>query len=449
MKQLKPRRKISGALALPGDKSISHRAALMGLLVSEPLQITNYSDGADCEATLAAVESLGVEIQRGSKPGDLTLTPPAEIVVSNPLLDCGNSGTTARLLTGLLSGLGVAVELTGDESLRSRPMERVIKPLTELGAGFESSDGRLPLKILGGATGSINYTLPVPSAQVKSALLLAACAGHGAAIVTEPIATRDHTERMLKHLGARIDVSSPRIEIREDTDDPRRKSRVVLDDWQSRVTVRGNGVLGGGVIDIPGDISTAAFLFAAAAIGRGEVSITNVGLNKTRTAFLECLRSVGCEVDIDRRAELAGEPRGRVTVRGSELRSRKISGALAAGLIDEIPIVGVMACFAEGPTVIRDVGELRVKESDRLAAIAENLRLMGASVGTIDDDGLVIEAKGEMQPADFRSFGDHRIAMALVIASMFLPGTSTIDDIECVGVSCPRFFEMIEQISRP
>ena len=452
--KLNPRRKIAGTITLPGDKSISHRAALMGLLVDGPLTITNYSDGADCRATLEAVKSLGATVQGDSD--NLTITPADKIVAADSVIDCGNSGTTARLLAGLLSGCGVAVELTGDESLRSRPMDRIINPLSEFGAKFDNPSGTLPLKLLGGpvgaigatgATGSINYTMPVPSAQVKSALLLAACAGGGTAIVTEPIATRDHTERMLAHLKANIQVSAPRVEIQDDPHDPRKKTRTVLDNWQSRVTVHGNGKLSAAAIDIPGDISTAAFFFAAAAIGKGEVTITNVGLNQTRTAFLEYLKSIGCAVAIDQRREISAEPRGRVTVTGAPLKGRKISGEFSARLIDEIPIIATVACFAEGPTIIRDVAELRVKESNRLESIASNLRLMGAGVGMIDDDGLVIEAKGEMQPADFKSYGDHRIAMSVAIASLFLSGDSTLDDAECVSVSCPTFFELLDKIA--
>lgn len=442
---LNPRKTIAGTISLPGDKSISHRAALMSLLVDGTLAIKHYSDGADCQASLEAIKSLGATVKTVSD--GLTITPPDKIVVTNPVIDCGNSGTTARLLTGLLSGFDVTVELSGDESLRSRPMDRVIHPLIELGAKFDNDSGKLPLKLLGGANGSINYTLPVPSAQVKSAVLLAACAGGGTAIVTEPIATRDHTERMLAHLSAKIKVSAPRVEIKDDPLDPRKKTRTVLDEWQSQVTVHGNGKLTAAAIDIPGDISTAAFFFAAAAIGKGEVTITNVGLNPTRTAFLEYLRSVGCSVTIDQRSEVSHEPRGRVRVNGGPLKGRKISGHLSARLIDEIPIIATIACFAEGPTVIRDVSELRVKESNRLESIANNLRLMGAAVGMIDDDGLVIEAQSEMQPADFKSYGDHRIAMSLAIAALFLPGVSTLDDTECVSVSCPGFFELLDQIA--
>lgn len=449
MRELAPRRKIHGDLTLPGDKSISHRAALFSLLLDGPLTIRNYSDGEDCQSTLKAVSALGAEVTDSVADGDsciLTITPPQSVKTPGASIDCGNSGTTARLLLGLLSGLDVAVELTGDESLSRRPMERVTDPLSVMGASFSATNGGLPLRALGGAHGSIDFRPKTPSAQVKSALLLAACAGGGTAIVTEDVITRDHTERMLQNFGANVRVSSPRVGLSEDPLDPRKKIRHRLDNWKARVAVTGNATLSANEIDVPGDFSTAAFFFACAAIGRGTVTIRNLGLNPTRTAFLEHLKAVGCEVTIENRVTISEEPRGTVRVTGVDLKGRKISGRVATGMIDEIPIVAVMACFAEGTTVIRDVGELRVKETDRLETIAVNLRKMGAAVGVVED-GLVIEAKGEMQPADFDSFGDHRIAMAMSVAALFLPGKSTLVNDEVTAISCPRFFELLQSIS--
>ncbi len=447
MKTLKPHRKIHGTLALPGDKSISHRAALLSLLTEDTLRIINYSDGEDCAASLDAVRSLGCTVERQSE-STLTIKPPESFPTETVKIDCGNSGTTARLLTGILSGLDIPAEIVGDDSLSKRPMKRIVEPLRELGARFDDSTETLPLYPLGGAHGNLEYRMPVASAQVKSSILFAACAGGGGAAVIEDVRTRDHSERMLKHLGATIETHSPRIELRADSRDPRKKTRTVLDDWKARIVIKGNGKLSGGDIDIPGDMSTAAFFFAAAAIGKGEVTIENLGLNPTRTAFLDHLRAIGCETHVESRVTISEEPRGVVTVRGGKLKGRKISGALSAQLIDEIPIIAVMACFSDGPTLIRDVAELRVKECDRLEALIENLRRMGAKVGSVENDGIVVEAKGEMQPADFKSFGDHRIAMALSVASLFLAGESTIDDSECVGVSCPRFYEMLDSIKR-
>ena len=447
MKTLKPHRKIGGSLRLPGDKSISHRAALFALLSAEPLRIHNFSDGADCASSLNAVSALGCKVTQESAT-TLSVSPGEESPAEPKTIDFGNSGTTARLLAGIVSGLDIPVIITGDESLSKRPMQRIITPLSALGARFADTNQTLPLSPVGGAHGTLEYRMPVASAQVKSAILLAACAGGGEAAVIEDIRTRDHTERMLKHLGAQIKTQSPRIELREDPSDPRKKIRTVLDDWKARIVVKGAGKLSGGDIDIPGDISTAAFFFAAAAIGKGEVTIEHLGLNPTRTAFLDHLKAIGCEVHIENRVSVSEEQRGAVTVRGAKLKGRKISGALSAQLIDEIPIIAVMACFSEGPTIIRDVAELRVKECDRLEALIENLRLMGAKVGSVEDDGIVIEAKGEMQPADFKSFADHRIAMALSIASLFLSGESTIDNADCVAVSCPRFYELLESIKR-
>ncbi len=453
MKTLKPHRKIQGSLSLPGDKSISHRAALLALMCGEPVRTHNYSDGADCASSLKAVEALGCKVEQDGA-NTLLILPAETLTTETAKIDCGNSGTTARLLAGILSGLDITAEISGDESLSQRPMKRIVEPLRELGARFKSvADGEsdkepssLPLAILGGAHGDIEYRMPVASAQVKSAILFAACAGGGQAAIIEDVRTRDHSERMLQHFGATIETQHPRVELKEDERDPRKKTRTVLDDWKLRIVVKGNGKLSGGDVDIPGDISTAAFFFAAAAIGKGEVTIENLGLNPTRTAFLDHLKAIGCEVHVENRVTISEEPRGTVTVKGGKLKGRKISGALAAQLIDEIPIVAVMACFAEGATLIRDVAELRVKECDRLEALIENLRLIGAKVGSVEEDGIVIEAKGEMQPADFVSHDDHRIAMALSIASLFLAGESTIDNAECVAVSCPRFYEMLDSI---
>jgi 3-phosphoshikimate 1-carboxyvinyltransferase len=445
MKTLKPHRKIQGSFSLPGDKSISHRAALLSLLCGEELRIHNYSDGDDCASSLKAVSALGCKVEEQSD-STLLISPPESFPSESLQIDCGNSGTTARLLVGILSGLDVAAEISGDESLSKRPMRRIVEPLRELGAQFGDEGETLPLSPIGGAHGDIEYRMPVASAQVKSAILFAACAGGGQATVIEDVRTRDHSERLLKHFGATIETHHPRVELKEDARDPRKKTRTVIDDWKLRIVVKGNGKLSGGDVDIPGDISTAAFFFAAAAIGKGEVTIKNLGLNPTRTAFLDHLKAIGCEVHIENRVTVSEEPRGSVTVLGGKLKGRKVSGALAAQLIDEIPIVAVMACFAEGATLIRDVAELRVKECDRLEALIENLRLMGAKVGSVEEDGLVIEAKGEMQPTDFVSYDDHRIAMALSIASLFLAGESTIDNAACVAVSCPRFYEILDSI---
>jgi 3-phosphoshikimate 1-carboxyvinyltransferase len=458
---LHPRRSINGTLTLPGDKSISHRAALISLLCKEPLRLLNYSDGEDCKASLEAIRKLGADVQQGSD-GSLTVTLPKERGSDPVIIDCGNSGTTCRLLLGLLAGAGITAELIGDESLSSRPMKRVADPLTLMGASIvsgslaTSSDdsdsagtsdpATLPLRVLGGANESIDYRLPVASAQVKSAILLAAVSSGATAIVTEDVITRDHTERMLQHLGANISVKQPRLELTEDPNDPRKKIRTILDDWKTQVIVKGSQELTGGEIDIPGDISTAAFFFAAAAIGGGEITVKNLGLNPTRTAFLDHLKAIGCDVKVSDKEVISSEPRGNVTVTGGALRGRRISGAQTAALIDELPIIAVLACFAEGPTVIRDARELRVKETDRIDALTKNLRVMGAHVGELED-GLAIEAKNEMQPGDFNSYGDHRIAMALSVAALFLSGDSTLTGADAVTVSCPTFFELLDSIT--
>ncbi|MBN4076475.1 3-phosphoshikimate 1-carboxyvinyltransferase [Gemmatimonas aurantiaca] len=442
---MSPRRKVHGEMSLPGDKSISHRAALMSLLCEAPLSIINYADGEDCASSLAAIKTMGAKVTT-NQDGSLTITPPKEGNTNLVAIDCGNSGTTCRLLIGILSGLGVTAEIIGDNSLSVRPMTRVTDPLEFMGGKFSSDANPLPLRILGQTDRSIDYRMPIASAQVKSAIILAAIASGNTAIITEDVITRDHTELLLSHLGANISSQRPRTEVNDDPSDPRKKIRSILDDWKSQIVVKGGDRLDGGEVDIPGDMSTAAFFFAAAAIGGGEVTIKNLGLNPTRTSFLDYLKTIGCAVSVSDKNTISHELRGTVTVVGGKLKSRRISGAQTAALIDELPIISVIACFSEGTTVIRDAGELRHKETDRIEAIAKNLRIMGANVGSLED-GLVIEAKGDLQPGDFDSFGDHRIAMAMAVAALFLPGSSTLADSESVAVSCPTFFELLASIT--
>ena len=443
---VKPVRKVGGTIRLPGDKSIAHRAALISILSKGPITIRNFPNGADCQRSLAAAQALGVKVDHGDD--DLTLTPPETLHVEDrTVIDCGNSGTTVRLLSGILAGSQIEATLVGDESLSQRPMKRIIDPLTTMGAEIFSDDGTLPIRIRGHRLDSLEYRMPVASAQVKSALLLAGLASSCSVVVREDIVTRDHTEIMLQELGSGLTVRDIKAVAVADPNDPRKRRMQRPEPYKREVVLDEDAVINGGLIDIPGDFSTAVFFMGAAAISGYPLTIANVGLNPTRTVMLDHLRAVGCNVKVENRTIVSGESRGDVTVTGAPLKARKISGDTTVGLIDEIPMVAMMAAFASGTTIIRDAAELRVKESDRLMAVTENLKRMGIKVGLLED-GLAIEGGKDLNGADFESFGDHRIAMAFSIAGLFLHGASSIDDDTSVAVSCPDFYELIDQVTQ-
>lgn len=445
-RDLKPARNIGGTISVPGDKSIAHRVALLSILSGGPIEVSGFPDNADCGVSLRAAEAFGVTIEKLGD-GRLRLQPPERPnITPETIVDCGNSGTTTRLLAGLVSGTDQAIILAGDESLSGRPMKRIVEPLTTMGAELIDTEGHLPMTVRGKKLLPFEYRMPVASAQVKSALLLAGLAAGCSVTIREDVITRDHTELMLSHLGAGLEAREIKPVIQPDPIDPRKKRRIMPESFRKEIVLGARSQLSGGEIDIPGDISTAAFFFALAALSGRTVTVTGVGLNPTRTAFLDYLKAIGCKVEIDNRHTQGGEPRGDVTVTGGELKARKIAGETTVGLIDEIPIVAVLAAFAEGETVIRDAAELRVKESDRLEAIAHNLRAMSVSCGVLED-GLIIEGKKEPSGGDFASFGDHRIAMAFAIAAMGAVGPSTIDNPDVVDVSCPQFFELLDRIA--
>ncbi|HOP06768.1 MAG TPA: 3-phosphoshikimate 1-carboxyvinyltransferase [candidate division Zixibacteria bacterium] len=445
-REIKPIRGCEATLMVPGDKSIAHRAALLSLLSRGPLTVVNFPDSEDCARSLSAAERFGTGVERVEDR--LVLTPPATITAEPEMnVDCGNSGTTARLLSGIIAGSKLEATLCGDSSLSRRPMKRIIDPLSEMGAELFADEGHLPMRIRGGKLMPLEYTLPVASAQVKSALLLAGLASNCSVTVREKTLTRDHTERMIEALGQNITIRDIKPVYETDPVDPRKRRQVMPEDFKREISISPQTQVDGGEISIPGDISTASYFWAAAAISGGTVTVKNVGLNPTRTGFIDHLRAVGCKVEITDRETLSGEPRGTVTVIGQRLRARKIAGETTVNLIDEIPVIAVMAAFADGTTVIRDADELKVKESNRLQAIEHNLRLMGIKCGTLAD-GLAIEGGTEMSGADFMSFGDHRISMAFSVGALFLTGPSTIDDDSVVAASCPTFYDLLKQLSQ-
>lgn len=420
-------KRLSGTVIVPGDKSISHRAALFGAIASGRTEITGYLEGEDCLNTLKAVRALGVLVTRKG-PGHYLVDGAGLFGLGEPeqIIDLGNSGTAVRLLMGVLAGQPFWTFLTGDDSLRRRPMRRVGLPLTRMGATVIGREGgnRLPLAVLGARPlKRIAYDSPVASAQVKTALLMASLWADGPVTVTEPVRSRDHTERMLTGFGARLSVDG------------------------TAVTLTPGAELRGQGLAVPGDISSAAFLLVAGTITReAEVTVTGVGVNPTRAGLLDALESMGAPVGRTHAALAAGEPVADLTARSAALRGALVGGPMIPRLIDEVPVLAVAACMAEGRTRITDAAELRVKESDRIRTIATALGALGARV-TEMPDGLEIEGGARLRGATVQSGGDHRMAMALCVAGLVAEGETIIEDTECIGTSYPGFVETVNALA--
>jgi 3-phosphoshikimate 1-carboxyvinyltransferase len=428
---IRPAKRIHGHIRLPGDKSISHRAAMIAAIASGVSHLNNYSSSADCAATLSCLEKLGVRIERHAS--DILIHGAGLDGLSAPdgPLDCGNSGTTMRLLAGILAGQDFVSSLTGDESLRSRPMQRIIEPLEMMGGVISSSDGRAPLRIQGATLKPIDYELLTASAQVKSCILLAGLHAGGRTTVIENEVTRDHTERMLAWFGAPLETG--RAE--------RANARFAA--------VTGPAQLPARDVFIPGDISSAAYFVAAAALLPGSsLQIDDAGINPTRIGFLDQLRSMGFEIAVMNGREESNEPRGDISVGASIPHIKqpfKIDGAIIPQLIDELPLLAVVGSQIEGGVEIRDAKELRVKESDRIAATVTGLRSVGCEVEEFDD-GLRVNGPTKLRAAKINPRGDHRIAMAFTIAALIAEGDSEIDHADCVAVSFPEFFDLLNSV---
>ena len=415
---------IAGHIRVPGDKSISHRALILGALAHGETEIRGLSPGADVRSTRGCLAALGVSLTEEGGAVVIQGTGPEGLGKPAGPLDCGNSGTTMRLLAGVLAGRPFRSVLRGDESLSRRPMGRIIRPLRLMGARITArQDDLAPLTIEGGGLRGIHYEMEVKSAQVKSCILLAGLQAHGETVVVEPSPSRDHTERMLHYLGAPIAASGKAIGIRR-------------------------GELQARPITVPGDFSSAAFfLAAAAALPGSEVVIENVGVNPTRTGLLTVLREMGAEISLSAERMANGEPVADITVRGGELRAVEVGGEIVPRLIDELPVLFAIATQAEGETVIRDAGELRVKESDRIAAMAENLRRLGAKVRELPD-GMVIEGPLRLKGAELAGFSDHRVVMASSVAALYARGETIIHGAEWAEISFPGFFELLAEVCR-
>lgn len=417
---IKPKRNIKKTLSVPGDKSISHRAVMFGAIAEGTTEIEGFLMGDDCLSTIKCFRQLGIDIEVNENKvivhgkGLYGLSKP------DTILDVGNSGTTLRLITGLLAAQSFSCEITGDKSIQKRPMDRVITPLSQMGANIEGKF--CPIKINGSKLKAIEYTLPVASAQVKSAILLASLYVDSQTCIIEPAPTRDHTEIMLNYLGANIQKDGNKI-----------------------ISNKVNQLYAKNIV-VPADISSAAyFIVMGLIVPDSEILITNVGCNFTRTGIIDVLKDMKADISVLNERNVCGEVVADILVRTSELKSTTIGGSIIPRLIDEIPIIAVAACFAQGKTVIKDASELKVKESNRIKTIATELNKMGANI-VETDDGMIIEGSRSLKGTTVESYNDHRVAMSLAVAALVADGNTTINNADCTDISFPDFFKYIDSL---
>jgi 3-phosphoshikimate 1-carboxyvinyltransferase len=410
--------KISGNISVPGDKSISHRTIMIGAIAEGVTNVTGFLAADDCISTMRCLESLGVKIERVSDTElNINGVGLSGLKESADVLDVGNSGTTLRILPGILAGQNIFSVITGDESIRRRPTGRIVEPLLKMGAKiYGRNKGSLaPLAIKGVQLRGMDYSLPIASAQVKTCLLLAGLMAKGLTTLKEPSKSRDHTERMLKLFGADL----------------------IFND--NSYSISGQQKLKAHDIDVPGDISSAAFFIVAALlVGDSHISIKNVGTNKTRAGLLDVLHSMSADISFTDESDISNEPRATILSKTSNLKSTTVDGDIIPRLIDELPVLAVAATQATGRTIIRDARELRVKESDRIASLSEELRKMGAVIEELED-GMIIYGPTPLVGAIVKSHGDHRVAMSLAIAGLIAEGETVIEDSDCINISYPDF----------
>lgn len=414
---------LSGSVKVPGDKSISHRAVMFGALAQGTTTIEGFLMGDDCLSTISCFRSLGIDIRIDGEQVTVSSGGRKAWKAPEAVLDTGNSGTTTRLMLGLLAGTVFHSVMAGDESIARRPMKRIVEPLRLMGADIRGrANGHFtPLAVQGTQLKAIDYTMPVASAQVKSAVLLAGLTAEGTTTIHEPVPSRDHTEIMLKHFGA--DISR-------------------LDDV---ISLTGGQELSAAHVQVPGDISSAAFLIGAALVAEGsDVELQNVGINPTRTGILDVFESMGADIQLAKRHS-PGELAADVHVRSAALKATEIGGALIPRLIDEIPLIALVATQAVGTTIIRDAEELRVKETDRIQAVVTELKKLGADIEATED-GMVIQGPTELRGAALMSYGDHRLGMMAAVASLITEGPVTIDDPGCISISYPSFFDHLDKL---
>lgn len=418
--------RLKGSLKVPGDKSISHRCVMLGSLARGTTTVTGFLQGADCLSSIACFRQMGITIENDRQTVKIHGKGLHGLSRPEGALDTGNSGTTTRLMSGILAAQPFDCVINGDASIQSRPMGRIITPLSMMGADIQSLKGNncAPLAISGGALTGIAYPSPVASAQVKSAILLAGLYARGETSVTEPYVSRDHTERMLKACGA---------DIRTDG---------------TTVTIRPVPELYACDIQVPGDISSAAYFIAAGLIVPGsQIRLLNVGVNPTRDGILKVCRDMGADITLDNERTYGSEPAADIIVRSSRLHGATIGGSIIPTLIDELPVIAVLACFAEGTTVIKDAQELKVKESNRIDIMVENLKAMGADI-TATEDGMIIHGGRPLHGAAIATHRDHRVAMSFAVAGLASDGVTRLDHGGCVDISYPGFFEDLKKLAR-
>lgn len=416
--EIKKLTNLHGEITVPGDKSISHRAVMFGSLAKGTTRITHFLEGADCLSTISCFRKMGIDIENNN--GEILVHGKGLRGLSSPtdILDVGNSGTTTRLISGILAGQNFVSELTGDDSIQSRPMKRIMTPLLSMGADITSIKGNncVPLRIAGHPLKAIHYDSPVASAQVKSSVLLAGMYSDGVTSVTEPVLSRNHTEIMLNYFGAQVTSEGTTASI---VPEPSLHAREIT---------------------VPGDISSAAYFIAAGLLVPGsEILLKNVGINPTRDGLLRVCKDMGADITM-LNVNMDGEPTADLLVRTSSLHGTTVGGEIIPTLIDEIPMIAVMAAFAEGTTIIKDAKELKVKESDRILVMAENLSRMGADI-TPTDDGMIIHGGKPLHGAVIDSYLDHRVAMSFAIAGLLCDGPLSIKGGDCVKISYPEFYE--------
>ena len=418
---------LSGTLAPPGDKSISHRSAILNALAQGEASVSNYSPGGDCASTLRCLRALGVHIRRKDAESDFLIQGLGLDGFSEPknVLNAGNSGTTMRLLSGLLAGQPFLSIVTGDSSLRSRPMDRIIEPLIQMGASIQGRDNdtKAPLVIRGGNLHGIEYAMQVASAQFKSCLIIAGLFARGETTLHQPAASRDHTERMLRRMGADL-----------------------VEDGLT-LTVRPGQTLTALDIHVPADISSAAYwLVAGVCHPSARITVTNVGINPTRTGIIDALQDMGASITVDNRRLEGGEEVADLTAQSSDLTGTEVAGGLVPRLLDEAPVLALAACFARGTTVIRDAQEMRVKETDRIRTTVQELSRFGADIQELPD-GMVIRGTGGLRGAIGRSHGDHRLAMTLGIAGLLAKGETEVRGEQATGISYPGFWDDLNSLA--
>lgn len=424
MQYTRPR--LQGTLTVPGDKSISHRSVMFGAIAEGKTTVSGFLLGEDCLSTIDCFKKLGVKIDVDGT--NVTIESNGIDAWQEPseVLYTGNSGTTTRLMMGILAGTQLHTVMTGDASIGKRPMRRVADPLRLMGAQIAGRENGqfTPLAIQGSQLEAIDYTMPVASAQVKSAILLAGLRANGTTIVRESEVSRDHTERMLRQFGAKVDVQD------------------------GVVSFEGGQKLVGTHVKVPGDISSAAFFLVAGAICEGsEIVLENVGVNETRAGIIDVLQQMGADMTVKIEDEAAAEPTATIVIRTSQLQGTTIEGAIIPRLIDEIPILALLATQANGTTVIKDAEELKVKETDRITAVVDELKKLGANIEATDD-GMIIQGPTPLVGASLKSYGDHRIGMMAAVAALITNEPVQLDDVECIAVSYPNFFEHVDTLIR-